>query len=61
MEQHLNKLGAMAKKLDAIGTPVLAEVKVMVMLMSLPESYQFLLTSLESLEFINPKKLYGQL
>jgi hypothetical protein len=39
MEQHLNKLGAMAKKLDAIGTPILAEVKIMVMLMSLLESY----------------------
>jgi hypothetical protein len=57
MEQHLNKLGPMAEKLDAIGALILAEVKVMVMLMSLPESYQFLIMSLESLESINPKKI----
>lgn len=27
MEQHLNKLGTMAKDLNAIGAPILAEVK----------------------------------
>jgi hypothetical protein len=57
MEQHLNKLGAMVKELVAIGAPILAKVKVMVLLMNLPESYQFFVTSLESLKFIDPKKL----
>jgi hypothetical protein len=28
MEQHLNKLGIMAKDLNAIGAPILAKVKV---------------------------------
>jgi hypothetical protein len=57
MEQHLNKLGAMAKKLVAIGTPIPIEVKVMVLLMHLLESYQFFVTSLESLESIDPNKI----
>jgi hypothetical protein len=35
MEQHLNKLGAMAEELDAIGATIPFEVKVMVLLMSL--------------------------
>jgi len=39
MEQHLNKLRTMAKKLDAIEAPILVEVKVVVLLMSLPKSY----------------------
>jgi hypothetical protein len=47
----------MAKELVAIGAPIPIEVKVMVMLMNLPESYQFLVTSLESLNSIVPKKL----
>ncbi len=57
MEQHLNKLGAMAEELDAIGTTIPPKVKIMVLLMSLPESYEFLITSLESLESIDPEKL----
>jgi hypothetical protein len=57
MEQHLNKLGAMAKELVAIGTPIPTKVKVTIMFMSLPESYQNFITSLESLQSIDPKKL----
>jgi hypothetical protein len=57
MEQHLNKLGAMAKRLDATGTTIPLKVKIMVLLMSLPESYEFFVTSLESLKSIDPKKL----
>jgi hypothetical protein len=57
MEQHLNKLGAMAEELDAIGATVPTEVKVMVLLMRLPESHEVLATSLESLESIDPNKL----
>ncbi len=57
MEQHLNKLQTMAKELDAIGATIPLEVKVVVLLMSLFESYEFLVTSLESLKSINPKKL----
>ncbi len=47
----------MAEELDAIGVTNPPEVKVMVLLMSLPESYEFLVTSLESLESIDPNKL----
>jgi hypothetical protein len=57
MEQHLNKLGAMAKELDATRATIPPKVKIVVLLMSLPESYEFLVTSLESLESIDPKKL----
>jgi hypothetical protein len=57
MEPHLNKLGAMAKELNAIGAIILLEVKVMVLLMNLLENYKFLVTFLESLESINPKNL----
>jgi hypothetical protein len=57
MEQHLNKLGAMVEKIDAIETIVLVEVKVMVLLMSLQKNCEFLITSLESPESIDPKKL----
>jgi len=57
MEQDLNKLGAMAKELDVIGTTIPPKVKIMVLLMNLFESYEFLVTSLESLESIDPKKL----
>jgi hypothetical protein len=35
IEQHLNKLGAMANELDTIEAAILEEVKVMVMLMNL--------------------------
>jgi len=57
MEQHLNKMGAMVEEIDAIGTIVLVKVKVTMLLMSLPKIYEFLITSLESLESIDPKKL----
>jgi hypothetical protein len=56
MEQDLNKLGAMAEELDVIGTTIPPKVKIMVLLMNLFESYEFLVTSLESLESIDPKK-----
>jgi hypothetical protein len=35
MEQHLNKLGVMAKELDAIGAIIPLEVKVMVFVATL--------------------------
>jgi hypothetical protein len=47
MERHLNKLGAMVEKINAIGTIVLVKVKVMVLLMSLPKRYEFLRMTLE--------------
>jgi hypothetical protein len=50
MEQHVNKLGAMAKELDAIGTTILDEVNVMVFLMNLPQRYQHFIIMLESLK-----------
>jgi len=50
MEQHINKLNEMAKKLKAIETKVPLKVKVMVFLLSLLDSYKFLVTSLESYE-----------
>ncbi len=37
--QHVNKLNNMAEELDAIANVVLAKVKVMVLLTSLPNSY----------------------
>lgn len=57
MEQHFNKLGAMVEKIDAIETIVLVEVKLMVLLMNLSKHYEFFITSLESLESTDPKKL----
>ncbi len=58
MEQHLNKLGAMVKELDATRTTIPPKVKIMNLLMSLPKSYESLVTSfLESLKSIDPKKL----
>jgi hypothetical protein len=59
MEPHINKLGAMAKELDAIGATIPPEVKVMVLLMNLPESYKFIVICLESLKYSNPKNLLG--
>ncbi len=50
MEQHLNKLNMMAKELEAIETKVPLEVKVMVFLSSLLDSYKFLIMSLEFYE-----------
>jgi hypothetical protein len=41
IKQHLNKLEIMANKLDFIGTPILVEVKVKVLLIILLESYEF--------------------
>jgi hypothetical protein len=49
MEEHLNKLGAIAEELDVIGIAILEEVKVIMFLMSLPQSYEYLFTSLETL------------
>jgi hypothetical protein len=57
VEEHLNKLGAMVEKINAIKIIVLVEVKVMVLLMSLQKNYEFLITSLESPESNDPKKL----
>jgi hypothetical protein len=48
MEQHMNKLSVMAEELKAIQAKVPLEVKVMVFLLSLSNSYKFLVTSLES-------------
>lgn len=48
MEQHVNKLGAMAEELDAIGTTILDEINVMVFLMNLSERYQNFIIVLES-------------
>jgi hypothetical protein len=50
MEQHVNKLGAMVEELDGIGVTILHKIKVMVLLMSLPKSYQYLITTLETLK-----------
>jgi hypothetical protein len=41
------------KKLDAIGARVFEKMKVRVLLISLPKSYQHLITTLESLRFAN--------
>jgi hypothetical protein len=48
MEHHLNKLGVMANELDAIKAMIPKEVKMMVMLMNLPNNYQILIISLKS-------------
>jgi hypothetical protein len=48
MEHHLNKFGAMVDELDTIEATILEVVKVMVLLMSLLDNYQTLITSLES-------------
>lgn len=46
VEQHLDKLGAMVEEIDVIKTIIFIEVKVMVLLMNLPKSYEFLIISL---------------
>jgi predicted amino acid-binding ACT domain protein len=46
-------LGAMTKNLDAIEATIFDKMKVMVLLVSLPKSYQHLITTLESLKFAN--------
>jgi len=48
--EHVNKLGAMVEELDAIRVAILDKIKVMVLLMSLPKSYQYLITTLETLK-----------
>jgi len=57
MEEHLSKLGAIVKELDVIGATIPKEVKVMVPLMGLPQSYEYLVTFLESLKSFDLKKL----
>jgi len=43
----------MAEELDAIITKILDEVKVMVLLMNSPKSYQYFIIALESLKVTN--------
>jgi hypothetical protein len=50
MEQHVNMPKVMAKKLDAIKACILDEVKVMILLITFPKSYQHLIIALESLK-----------
>jgi hypothetical protein len=45
---HINKLKTLAEQLDAVGAPVGEEDLVITLLGSLSESYQFLITALES-------------
>lgn len=47
MEHYVNKLNGMVEECNAIGAKVPPEVKVMVLLMSLPNSYKLLVTSYE--------------
>jgi len=51
MEQHVNKLNVMVEEFDAIGAKVPPRVKVLIFLLSVPNSYQLLVASLESYEF----------
>jgi len=53
MEVHLNKLATMANELEAIEATILDEVKMMVLLKSLPNNYQNLITTLETLRLID--------
>uniref|UniRef100_A0AAV1V1L6 Uncharacterized protein n=1 Tax=Peronospora matthiolae TaxID=2874970 RepID=A0AAV1V1L6_9STRA len=46
--KHINKLKTLAEQLDAVGAPVSEDDLVITLLASLSESYQFLITSLES-------------
>jgi hypothetical protein len=55
MEQHANKLGVMVEDIDAIKAIMLDKIKMRVLLMSLPKSYQYLITTLEILK---PKMLH---
>ncbi len=50
IQQYFNKLGMIAKELDAIGLEICDEVKMMVLLVSLPKSYQYLIIELRSLK-----------
>ncbi len=53
MEVDFNKLVAMVDELNAIDVVVFDEVKVMVLLISLLENYQNLITTLENYQFGN--------
>ena len=46
--EHINKLKTLAEQLDAVGAPVSEDDLVITLLASLSESYQFLITALES-------------
>uniref|UniRef100_A0AAV1TPN9 DUF4219 domain-containing protein n=1 Tax=Peronospora matthiolae TaxID=2874970 RepID=A0AAV1TPN9_9STRA len=46
--EHINKLKTLAEQLDAVGAPVSKDDLVITLLASLSESYQFLITALES-------------
>uniref|UniRef100_A0AAV1U2G3 CCHC-type domain-containing protein n=1 Tax=Peronospora matthiolae TaxID=2874970 RepID=A0AAV1U2G3_9STRA len=46
--EHINKLKTLAEQLDAVGSPVSEDDLVITLLSSLSESYQFLITVLES-------------
>jgi hypothetical protein len=45
---HINKVKTLAEQLDAVGAPVSEDDLVITLLGSLSESYQFLITALES-------------
>ncbi len=53
MEVHFNKLATMADELEAIEVTISDEVKVMVLLISLPNSYQSQITVLETFQLAN--------
>uniref|UniRef100_A0AAV1T0V2 CCHC-type domain-containing protein n=1 Tax=Peronospora matthiolae TaxID=2874970 RepID=A0AAV1T0V2_9STRA len=46
--EHINRLKTLAEQLDAVGAPVSEDDLVITLLASLSESYQFLITALES-------------
>ncbi|KAG3090480.1 hypothetical protein PI125_g17694 [Phytophthora idaei] len=46
--EHINKVKTLAEQLDAVGAPVSEDDLVITLLTSLSESYQFLITALES-------------
>ncbi|KAG6619088.1 Copia proteinlike [Phytophthora cinnamomi] len=46
--EHINKIKTLAEQLDAVGAPVSEDDLVITLLGSLSESYQFLITALES-------------
>ncbi|GMF62465.1 unnamed protein product [Phytophthora fragariaefolia] len=46
--EHINKIKTLAEQIDAVGAPVSEDDLVITLLASLNESYQFLITALES-------------
>ncbi|GMF64825.1 unnamed protein product [Phytophthora fragariaefolia] len=46
--EHINKIKTLAEQLDAVGAPVSEDDLEITLLASLNESYQFLITALES-------------